>query len=222
MVPSSGTGLAKRLRGVRIVISLHSRRAKPTIVRIEVESMSKNITREPGDMADVVQRNIQALLLRRNQEEKTKGVQDRIADAISRFAGSMTFVYIHLIGFGIWIVVNLGWTPLPTFDPTFVVLAMFASVEAIFLSTFVLITQNRMAAQADRRADLDLHISLLAEHEVTRLISLVTAIAERVGIEAASNHPELAELEKDVDPEKVLEKIEETESNMTKKAPDQL
>ena len=68
----------------------------------------------------------------------------------------MIFVYIHLIGFGIWIIVNLGWTPLPTFDPTLVVLAMFASVEAIFLSTFVLITQNRMAAQADRRADLDL------------------------------------------------------------------
>jgi uncharacterized membrane protein len=182
--------------------------------------MNKNITREAGDMADVVERNIQALLSRRNQEEKTKGVQDRIADAISRFAGSMTFVYIHLIGFGVWIIINLGWTPLPTFDPTFVVLAMFASVEAIFLSTFVLITQNRMAAQADRRADLDLHISLLAEHEVTRLISLVTAIAERMGIEPASDHPELAELEKDVDPEKVLEKIEETESNMNKKASD--
>ena len=103
--------------------------------------MSKNINRDSGDMADVVERNIQALLSRRNQEEKTKGVQDRIADAISRFAGSMTFVYIHLIGFAVWIIVNLGWTPLPTFDPTFVVLAMFASVEAIFLSTFVLITQ---------------------------------------------------------------------------------
>ena len=72
---------------------------------------------------------------------------------------------------------------------------MFASVEAIFLSTFVLITQNRMAAQADRRADLDLHISLLAEHEVTRLITLVSTIAERMGIAPAVNKPELAELE---------------------------
>jgi uncharacterized membrane protein len=105
--------------------------------------MSKNINRESSDMADVVERNIQALLSRRNQEEKTKGVQDRIADAISRLAGSMTFVYIHLIGFGVWIIINLGWTPLPTFDPTFVILAMFASVEAIFLSTFVLITSCR-------------------------------------------------------------------------------
>jgi uncharacterized membrane protein len=175
--------------------------------------MSKNQKQQFSEMASVVDKNIRALLSRRNQEERSKSLQDRIADAISRFTGSMTFVYIHLIGFGLWIIINLGWTPLPAFDPTFVILAMFASVEAIFLSTFVLITQNRMAAQADRRADLDLHISLLAEHEVTRLITLVSAIAERMGIEPAINKPELAELEKDVDPEKVLEKIERTESD---------
>src|SRR5918993_4457823 len=175
--------------------------------------MSKNTNQESTHMTGIVERNIQALLSRRNQEEKTKGVQDRIADAISRFAGSMIFVYIHLIGFGLWIIISLGWTPLTAFDPTFVILAMFASVEAIFLSTFVLITQNRMAAQADRRADLDLHISLLAEHEVTRLITLVSAIAERMGVEPAVDKPELAELEKNVDPEKVLEKIEKTESD---------
>lgn len=178
--------------------------------------MSKNTKQETTNMAGVVERNIQALISRRNQEEKTKSLQERIADAISRFAGSMTFVYIHLIVFGLWIVVNVGWTPLPAFDPTFVILAMFASVEAIFLSTFVLITQNRMAAQADRRADLDLHISLLAEHEVTRLITLVSAIAGRMGIETTFNHPDLAELEKDVHPEKVLEKIEQTESSLEK------
>lgn len=167
-------------------------------------------------MSDVVERNIPALLSRRNQEDQAKRAGDRIADAIGRFAGSMRFVYIHLVVFGLWIVVNLGWTPLAAFDPTFVILAMFASVEAIFLSTFVLITQNRMAAQADRRADLDLHISLLAEHEVTRLITLVSAMAQRMGVEPPVSHPELAELEKDVDPEKVLEKIENTESNMGK------
>lgn len=165
-------------------------------------------------MARVVERNIEALLARRNQEEITKRLQDRVADAVSRFTGSMTFVYIHLVVFGVWIVINLGQTPLPAFDPTFVILAMFASVEAIFLSTFVLITQNRMAAQADSRADLDLHISLLAEHEVTRLITLVTAMAERMGIEPAIDHPELAELEKDVDPERVLDQIEQRESKL--------
>jgi uncharacterized membrane protein len=80
-------------------------------------------------------------------------------------------------------------------------------VEAIFLSTFVLISQNRMAALADQRADLDLQISLLAEHEVTRLITLVVAMAERMGVEAAQD-PELTELSQDVAPEKVMQKME--------------
>jgi uncharacterized membrane protein len=75
--------------------------------------------------------------------------------------------------FGLWIVANLGWIPgVPKWDESFVVLAMWASVEAIFLSTFVLIGQNRMQAAADNRADLDLQISLLAEHEVTKLTTV--------------------------------------------------
>jgi uncharacterized membrane protein len=88
-----------------------------------------------------------------------------------------------------------------------VVLAMVASVEAIFLSTFVLISQNRMAAAADKRADLDLHVSLLTEHELTKLVELVTELAERAGIRANAD-PEIEEVKKDVAPEAVLDEIE--------------
>jgi len=94
-----------------------------------------------------------------------------------------------------------------------VVLAMFASVEAIFLSTFVLISQNRMQEQADKRADLDLQISLLAEHEITRLITLVKAVAEKLEIEASKN-PELHELQRDVSPETVLDALEENQRQL--------
>ncbi|HZA92930.1 MAG TPA: DUF1003 domain-containing protein [Gemmatimonadales bacterium] len=140
--------------------------------------------------------------------------QERIADAVTRFTGSMRFVYIHLVVFGTWIAINLGWLPFaPRFDPSFVVLAMVASVEAIFLSTFVLISQNRMAALADKRADLDLQVSLLAEHEITRLITLVTAMAERMGIEQAHD-PELSELSRDVRPETVMETMEAHERDV--------
>lgn len=166
----------------------------------------------PLSMAKIVERNIQTLLERRRQEERTRGIQARIAEHITRFTGSLYFVYIHIVLFGSWIVINLGWTPLPQFDATFVVLAMFASVEAIFLSTFVLITQNRMQAQADRRADLDLQISLLAEHEVTQLLHLVSAIADRLGVEAGDT-AQLGELKQDVKPEQVLDKIEQTEQH---------
>ena len=115
-------------------------------------------------MAQIVKRNIDALLKRRNEEECNKTTEERVADRITRFTGSMRFVYLHLLLFGLWIIWNLGWIGLKPFDPSFVVLAMFASVEAIFLSTFVLISQNRMNLQADKRAELDLQVSLLAEH----------------------------------------------------------
>jgi uncharacterized membrane protein len=170
----------------------------------------------PSGLAPVVERNIRALLTRRSEEQARRSMQGKMADGITRFTGSMTFVYLHLVLFGLWIVINLGWLPiLPQFDPTFVVLAMFASVEAIFLSTFVLITQNRMAALADKRADLDVQISLLSEHEITRLITLVTAIADRLDVEQARD-PELPELAKDVHPEKVLDEMEHHERSLAK------
>lgn len=163
-----------------------------------------------GDrLAEVVERNIGAILARRRLEEKQKGRQERLADGITRFAGSISFVYLHIVLFGFWITANLGWLPfVPRFDPSFVILAMFASVEAIFLSTFVLISQNRMAAQDDKRADLDLQISLLAEHEITHIIKLVALMAQKMGIDASLD-PEFHELRQDVRPEKVLDTIEE-------------
>ncbi len=163
-------------------------------------------------MASIVERNIQTLLEHRREFEKRRGLQDKLADSITRFTGSMIFVYLHMLIFGAWIFINLGWIPrVPRFDPSFVVLAMVASVEAIFLSTFVLISQNRMQVMADRRAELDVQISLLAEHEVTRVIQLVSAIADRLGLEAAKP-PELDELEQDVRPEAVLDYIEGAQS----------
>jgi uncharacterized membrane protein len=90
---------------------------------------------------------------------------------------------------------------------------MVASVEAIFISTFVMISQNRMARQADQRADLDLQISLLSEHEITRLITLVTEMGKRMEVPAAQD-PELRELAKNVAPEHVLDRMAETERKL--------
>ena len=164
---------------------------------------------KPVRLAGVVERNVRALLARRHQSEQQKHLQQRVADAITRFTGSMRFVYIHALVYGTWIIINLPVVPTPKFDSNFVILAMVASVEAIFLTTFVLMTQNRMGQEAERRAELDLQISLLAEHEVTRLITLVKAIGEKLDIEA-SKDPELPELQQDVEPEKVLDVMEHT------------
>jgi hypothetical protein len=125
---------------------------------------------------------------------------------------------LHLALYGFWIIANLGWIPgVPRWDETFVVLAMVASVEAIFLSTFVLISQNRMmAAAADQRADLDLQIGLLTEHEVTSLVRMVRQIAERVGVDVPEE--EVAELERNVAPEAVLDAIEGPRPTTARKA----
>jgi uncharacterized membrane protein len=136
--------------------------------------------------------------------------QEKLAEAITRFTGSLLFVYIHLAIFGFWIVANLDWVPgVPKWDESFVVLAMWASVETIFLSTFVLISQNQMQA-ADKRADLDLQISLLAEHEVTKMATQVAAMAERMGVKTEVDE-ELDEITQDVAPEAVLDEIEATQ-----------
>ena len=166
---------------------------------------------QPPGLTPVLTRNIQALEQRRRRDEQEANAEERVAEAITRFTGSMRFVYLHLALYGSWIAANLGWVPgVPAWDPSFVVLAMVASVEAIFLSTFVLISQNRMAAAADKRADLDLQVSLLAEHEVTRLVTLVLGIAERLGVETEAD-AEVEEIARDVAPEAVLDEIEAAE-----------
>jgi uncharacterized membrane protein len=162
---------------------------------------------EPQGLTPVLERNIHSLQRRREQEEENASREERLAQAITGFTGSMRFVYLHVALFGLWVIANLEWIPgVPAWDPSFVILAMVASVEAIFLSTFVLISQNRMQAAANKRADLDLHISLLAEHEVTKLADLVSVIAAQMGIKKADD-PEVDEIKRDVAPEAVLDEI---------------
>lgn len=176
-----------------------------------VADRRRGVTTEAADgLAPALARNIDAVMERRREAARAASLQERAAAAISRFAGSMPFVYIHLVLYGSWILANLGIVPgLPVWDPSLVILAMEASVEAIFLSTFVLINQNRMAAEDDARADLDLQISLLNEHETTRLIEMVEAIARRLDVPIEASE-ELTELKKDVAPEAVLDRIEQT------------
>ena len=162
-------------------------------------------------MSQVVHRNIASLLEVRRRDENQRSVSDRIADSVTVFAGSMWCVYFHLALFGGWIAINLGRVPgVKPFDADFITLAMFASVEAIFLSTFILISQIRSHAMANKRSELDLHISLLAEHELTRAVQMLDEVARRLGAARSPEH-ELAEIKKDVQPQKVVEEIEKAQ-----------
>ena len=81
-------------------------------------------------MSPVLERNIHALVERRRREETEATAQEKLADAITAFTGSMAFVYLHLAVFGFWIAANLHWVPgIPAWDESFVVLAMVAAVR---------------------------------------------------------------------------------------------
>jgi uncharacterized membrane protein len=162
---------------------------------------------ETSHIAQIIERNVNALLKRKQLDKKRRSAVEKFGVVVTSFAGSMVSVVVHLILFGGWIAWNLGWLGWKPFDHSFIIMATFAAVEAIFLTTFVLIGQKHMNAQADKWAELDLQVSLLTEHEVTRILTLVTAVAKKFDIEVAEDK-ELEELSKDIKPEKVLDTME--------------
>lgn len=159
------------------------------------------------DGTKIVERNVHALLHRKKEDRKKRSYKEKIVYSITSFAGSMLSVYVHFILFGTWVTWNLGLLSLKPFDSNFIILATFAAVEAIFLTTFVLIGQQQMHTEADKWAELNLQISLLTEHELTRVLTLVTSIAKKMEIEVAEDK-EIEELSKDIHPEKVLDTME--------------
>jgi uncharacterized membrane protein len=113
-----------------------------------------------------------------------RSIEDRVAGRITDFAGSMRFVYLHSFWFGLWVVLNAGLLLAfglgsAAFDPfPFDLLTLIVSLEAIFLSTFVMIAQNRLSAVADTRAQADYEVNVRAEAEVAKLLHLVEALVQ--------------------------------------------
>jgi uncharacterized membrane protein len=156
-----------------------------------------------------IRRNIDAVVKLEESFQRDRTVADRIADTIAAFTGSLKFVALHAAIFGVWIVVNLGWVPgIPKFDPyPFMLLSAVVSLEAIFLSTFVLVKQNRMSRREDLRAHLDLQINLLAEREMTVVLQMLERISNRLGVEPTCE--ELGELAEETSVEAVAEQLQQ-------------
>lgn len=165
-------------------------------------------------LADVIERNIRTVAGLHVQTRKERSLQEHIADVITQFSGRMSFVYFHVVWFAAWILINTGHLGVKPFDPfPYGLLTMVVSLEAIFLSTFVLISQNRLSEDSDRRAHLDLQIGLLTEHELTRALQMLDAIQDKLGIENDSD-VELAQLEMETRPEDVLAEIKRVEEHV--------
>lgn len=145
---------------------------------------------------------------RRLQEAANESVTEKVAARMADFTGSVWSVLSHGAVFGMWILINTGVVPLvPPWDPSLVILAMGASVEAIFLTTFVLMNQRRQARMEEDRAEMTLQVSLLAEHETTKLARLLIAIAHRLDVPIPEGE-ELDEVTRNVTPESILREIE--------------
>ncbi|MFN7945086.1 MAG: DUF1003 domain-containing protein [Blastocatellia bacterium] len=135
---------------------------------------------------------------------------ERISDVITRSVGTMTVVIIHLIVIFIWAVINLNLVPgIAPFDPfPFGILTLTLSGEGVMLAMFILISQNRMTRQADRRAQLDLQISLLAEQELTMILRMQQRLCHHFGLEAETSGDEIEQLARTTDLEQLASEIE--------------
>jgi uncharacterized membrane protein len=161
--------------------------------------------------AAILRKNIRAIAELEHRALHERGPTDRLSDAISRATGSAPFAIGHVIGFGVWFLLNARWVPgLEPFDPfPFSFLTLVVSLEAIFLSVFVLMSQNRMTRQAEKRSHLDLQVDMLAEQELTAILRMVQGLCEKHGVEVLFRDDHLEELVKETDVHTVAAALEE-------------
>ena len=150
-----------------------------------------------------------AVMARLDRTERARrGLSDRAGAAIADFSGSMWFVGIHVAWFVAWIVLNRSAAS-SRFDPyPYSLLTLIVSLEAIFLSTFVLISQNQLTQLATRRANLDLQIDLLSESEMTKVLKTLQAITVHLGM-PQTDDPEMQDLSERTRIEDVVRALDE-------------
>jgi uncharacterized membrane protein len=157
---------------------------------------------------DVTRENVEAMRRLEEAQMGERTMSDRIAGAVARFCGSMTFVWLHVALFAVWIGYNV-LPGVPQFDPyPFTFLTLVVSLEAIFLSTFILISQNYDMRISERRNQLDLQINLLSEQENTKMLQMLELIAKKVGAHVEDD-PQVRALEEATRPESLVRQIED-------------
>jgi len=158
-----------------------------------------------GDQAD---RSIRDIAELERQAFQTRSRLDHLATVITRWAASGIALLLHSIWFGLWVFLNSRFSPIQPFDPfPFSLLTMIVSLEAIFLTLFVLIAQNRMSHEVDKRAKLDLEVNLLAEKESTMVLRILHDISANLGVQTRASK-DLKELLKETHIDELAKKLE--------------
>jgi uncharacterized membrane protein len=151
---------------------------------------------------DLIAKHEQDFLERRTTAE-------RIGDKVAGWMGSLWFVLLHTVIFVTWIAVNTFNVPaIPHFDPLpFQLLGVIFAFEAILLASFVLMRQSRIGRRSDERDHLELQVSLLTEKEITAVLTLCKAMAQKMNLDGVARAPEIEEMSKETPLDEVAETI---------------
>jgi uncharacterized membrane protein len=163
---------------------------------------------KPHTVDDVTENNVQTIMRLEEAAKADRDLGDRTAEWVANFCGRFSFVWVHLIWFCAWLIIN-SVPGLPHFDPyPFTFLTLVVSLEAIFLSTFILISQNQEKRLSERRNQLDLQVNLLTEQENTKMLQVLERIAKQLGV-ATDDDPSLRVLEQATRPDRLVNQIDQ-------------
>ena len=157
--------------------------------------------------SDVTRHNIEVIERIEKASEKKHGIGMAIAEKVTRFSGTIPFAWLHVFWFAGWIALNVlpGFPHWDKFPFSFLTLTV--SLEAIFLTIFILISQNQQGELSDQRNKLDLQINLLAEQENSKMMAMLKAIMEKLEID--DDDPEIAALATPTKPDELVKQIKD-------------
>lgn len=173
------------------------------------ETNSENQSGEINSvLSGVIHRNIKTMLQLRQNDEKAKGIGYSVAAYVIKHAGSPSFFIGQAFLILIWILANFGFiSQIKIFDAhPFPILQLVIAIEAIFLAIIILLNQNRMLDSEKKREELDIQISLLTEHEVTKIIRVLDTVVKHMNIK--NKEHDLNEFKTETSPEAVLDVIQ--------------
>ena len=166
----------------------------------------------PSDQAakNPTQFNIAAIARLEEEALNRRTRTERDSDAIVKFIGSVKFLVLHGILVSVWVILNLNLLPVKPFDPfPFGILALVVASESVFLTICVLISQNRMARQAERRSHLDLQVGMLAEQELTTMLQMLQKLCQHAGVDVKSANLQVQGFSENTDVGKLASELEE-------------
>jgi uncharacterized membrane protein len=184
---------------------------RPALVQLRTWGMQGDSHKPIVAEADPTEFNVEAIAKLERESLLQRSAAEQISDVITRFTGSITFVVLHVLLFAVWVLVNLNLIPgIAPFDPfPFGILTLIVSTEGVFLAIFILISQNRMSRQAERRAHLDLQISILSEQEMTMMLRMQQKLCQRLDVEVEPIKEEAQRLMDKTDVRRVVDKLDE-------------